>query len=141
MKERVGTSLFMLLPPIGLFAAIKFYQKCIDNNIKPIIGCQIPLKDRLSKHHLGSVVLLCQNISGYKNLIKLISQIHIQKKPNENPGATIDQLKQYNDHILLLSGGRTGFLGNNLLTENPDKIINSMEELPKAITSLPIESD
>ena len=26
-KERIGTSLFMLLPPIGLFAAIKFYKK------------------------------------------------------------------------------------------------------------------
>ena len=83
---------------LNMFAAIKFYQKCIDNNIKPIIGCQIPLKDRLSNHHIGSVVLLCQNISGYKNLIKLISQIHVQKKPNENPGVTIDQLKQYNEN-------------------------------------------
>ena len=26
-KHRIGTSLFMLLPPIGLFAAIKFYKK------------------------------------------------------------------------------------------------------------------
>jgi len=26
-KTRIGTSLFMLLPPIGLFAAIKFYKK------------------------------------------------------------------------------------------------------------------
>ena len=26
-KERIGTSLFMLLPPIGLFAALKFYKK------------------------------------------------------------------------------------------------------------------
>ena len=26
-KKRIGTSLFMLLPPIGLFAAIKFYNK------------------------------------------------------------------------------------------------------------------
>ena len=26
LKERIGTSLFMLLPPIGLFAAIKFYK-------------------------------------------------------------------------------------------------------------------
>ena len=24
---RIGTSLFMLLPPIGLFAALKFYKK------------------------------------------------------------------------------------------------------------------
>lgn len=27
IKDRIGTSLFMLLPPIGLFAAIKFYKK------------------------------------------------------------------------------------------------------------------
>jgi len=26
-KRRIGTSLFMLLPPIGLFAAYKFYKK------------------------------------------------------------------------------------------------------------------
>ena len=26
-KKRIGTSLFMLLPPIGLFAAIKYYRK------------------------------------------------------------------------------------------------------------------
>jgi uncharacterized protein len=26
-KKRIGTSLFMLLPPIGLFAAIKFYKE------------------------------------------------------------------------------------------------------------------
>lgn len=27
IKNRIGTSLFMLLPPIGLFAAIKFYKE------------------------------------------------------------------------------------------------------------------
>jgi uncharacterized membrane protein YfcA len=27
LKNRIGTSLFMLLPPIGLFAAMKFYRK------------------------------------------------------------------------------------------------------------------
>lgn len=26
LKKRIGTSLFMLLPPIGLFAGIKFYK-------------------------------------------------------------------------------------------------------------------
>ena len=26
LKNRIGTSLFMLLPPIGVFAAIKFYK-------------------------------------------------------------------------------------------------------------------
>lgn len=27
MKTRIGTSLFMLLPPIGIFAAIKYYKE------------------------------------------------------------------------------------------------------------------
>tara|TARA_B100000902_G_scaffold390542_1_gene439640 strand:+ start:1239 stop:1607 length:369 start_codon:yes stop_codon:yes gene_type:complete len=27
LKTRIGTSLFMILPPIGLFAAYKFYKK------------------------------------------------------------------------------------------------------------------
>ena len=27
LKHRIGTTLFMLLPPIGLFAAIKYYKK------------------------------------------------------------------------------------------------------------------
>lgn len=27
LKNRIGTSLFMLLPPIGVFAAMKFYKK------------------------------------------------------------------------------------------------------------------
>ncbi len=27
LKNRIGTSLLMLLPPIGIFAAIKFYKK------------------------------------------------------------------------------------------------------------------
>ena len=30
-KERIGTSLFMLLQPIGLFAAIRFYKKGFVN--------------------------------------------------------------------------------------------------------------
>ncbi len=29
---------------LNTFNAIKFYQACITNNIKPIIGCQIPIK-------------------------------------------------------------------------------------------------
>ena len=27
LKRRIGTSLFIILPPIGIFAAIKFYKK------------------------------------------------------------------------------------------------------------------
>ena len=103
---------------INMFAAIKFYQKCIDNNIKPIIGCEIPLKNKLSKQPDGIFIALCQNFDGYKNLIKLISEIHVKKRPNENSGATLEQLDKYNKGILILTGGRKGIFGSNLLIDN-----------------------
>ena len=53
-----------------MFAVIKFYQKCIDNKIKPIIGCEIPLKNIISNKREGTIIALCKNYLGYKNLIK-----------------------------------------------------------------------
>ena len=77
-----------------MFAAIKFYQKCIDNKIKPIIGCEIPLKSSVSNKLEGTIIALCQNYSGYKNLIKLLSEIHVGKKANENPAVIKAQLEK-----------------------------------------------
>ncbi len=126
-KNKIKT--LVLTDYLNLFAAIKFYQKCIDNKIKPIIGCQIPLIEKISRKNLGSIILLCKNFSGYKNLIKLISQIHVQKKPSENQGANIDQLRKYNKDVLLLSGGRNGILGMNLLVSDFDEKNNLAKSL------------
>ena len=40
LKNRIGTSLFMLLPPIGIFAAIKFYR---SNNVDIFAGLYMAL--------------------------------------------------------------------------------------------------
>ena len=100
---------------LNIFAAIKFYQKCIDNNIKPIIGCEISLKSRIPNTSEGTIIALCQNYIGYKNLIKLLSEIHVEKKVNENPNVTKSQLEKYNKGLIILTGGRKGILGENLL--------------------------
>ena len=55
---------------LNVFAAIKFYQKCIDNNIKPIIGCQIPVKYDDLDRFTPNITILCKNVDGYKSLIK-----------------------------------------------------------------------
>ena len=117
---------------LNMFATMKFYQKCIDNNIKPIIGCQIPLKDIILNKNIGTINLLCKSILGYKNLIKLLTEIHTKKKPNEGLGATIDQLRRFNKDILLLSGGRNGILGSNLLIDN----INEKIDLTKLLSDI-----
>ncbi|MQN02306.1 MAG: DNA polymerase III subunit alpha [Lachnospiraceae bacterium] len=65
----------------NMYGAIEFYQKAMKAGIKPIIGCEmyVATGSRLDKssqkgdtryYHL---VLLCENMTGYKNLIKLVS--------------------------------------------------------------------
>lgn len=48
----------------NMFGVMEFYEACIQNEIKPIIGLDIILEE---KH----IVLYCMNQEGYHNLIKL----------------------------------------------------------------------
>ncbi|PLX91472.1 MAG: DNA polymerase III subunit alpha, partial [Desulfuromonas sp.] len=66
----------------NMFGAIEFYQKASSAGIKPIIGCEVYVAPgaRFDKGNArGSsdasyhLVLLCQNITGYRNLCHLIS--------------------------------------------------------------------
>ena len=65
----------------NMYGALRFYEQALKHNIKPIIGCEVYVapkgrKDRNARsageaaYHL---VLLAQNNTGYKNLLKLVS--------------------------------------------------------------------
>ena len=127
---------------LNVFAAIKFYQKCIDNKIKPIIGCQIPVKLNESDISNSIVTILCQNIKGYKCLIKLLSEIHVQKKSSELASASINNLKKYNEGLIVLTGGRNGILGKNILSDKKDMQVKFIKELQEIFSNrLYIEID
>ncbi len=69
----------------NMFGAIEFYNKVIDQGIKPIIGCEFYLvnHDRTVKEKMDSensyyhLVLLAKNQEGYDNLIKLCSTAYL----------------------------------------------------------------
>ncbi|MBM3859294.1 MAG: DNA polymerase III subunit alpha [Verrucomicrobia bacterium] len=69
----------------NLYGVVDFYKAAMDNGIKPIIGCEayVAPGDRREKkaanareaaHHL---VLLAKDETGYRNLIKLVSEAHL----------------------------------------------------------------
>ncbi len=120
-KKNKVTSLAMT-DTLNLFAVIKFYQKCIDNKIKPIIGCEIPVSGISEHHDKPNIILLCKNLSGYKNLIKLISETHIMKRSSESAGLTLDLLRKYNSGLILLTGGRNGIFGKNFSEKDESEI-------------------
>ena len=64
----------------NLFGAIDFYQQAYKAGIKPIIGCELYVapKSRFDKNGDAGetaphLVVLAQNLQGYRNLIKLTS--------------------------------------------------------------------
>ena len=71
----------------NLFGAIEFYLAAKAKGLRPIIGCELYLTEtsRLERNgrsddgksifHLG---LLAKNLTGYQNLLKLVSDAHLQ---------------------------------------------------------------
>ncbi len=64
----------------NLFGAIEFYHKCLENNIKPIIGLTLSINDH-------EIYLIAQNYEGYQNLLQIntlmqqeeIALVHLDK--------------------------------------------------------------
>jgi len=68
-----------------MYGAYYFYKKCTENNIKPLIGLEINIKE-------NTFVLYAKNYDGYKNLLKLTSKENI----NTN------DLKQHNKNLICI---------------------------------------
>ena len=94
----------------NMFGAKDFHNKAQEHGIKPILGCEMYLaegsrfeksgkKDR-SGYHL---VVLAKNLTGYKNLIKLVSYAWTE---GFYYTSRIDKelLRQYKDGLIVTSG-------------------------------------
>ena len=60
----------------NMFGVIAFYEACVKEGIKPIIGCEMYIGEQRSDGRVNgdakeTIVLLCQNIVGYHNLMRL----------------------------------------------------------------------
>lgn len=72
----------------NLCGVMDFYDNCIKNNIKPIIGLDILIED---KH----IYLYAKNYLGYKNLLKINTLISKDK-------VIIEDLVKYNENVLVV---------------------------------------
>src|SRR3989304_9653136 len=79
--------------------AIEFYKEAISKNIKPIIGCEICVRNNRILSHL---VILIRNTRGYENLCQIISKSHIERK-GLTPVVEISDLKKMDEGLIGLS--------------------------------------
>jgi len=68
----------------SMYGVIEFYLRAREAGIKPIIGCEVYVapSDRRSRtsadKRLYHLVLLCQNMEGYHNLMQLVTKSHLE---------------------------------------------------------------
>ena len=97
----------------NMYGVIEFYKTCKKAGVKPIIGCEVYVStgSRFDKrtnidsyYHL---VLLCKNMVGYRNLIKLVSYGFTEGFYSK-PRIDEELLKQYSDGLVALSACLSG---------------------------------
>jgi DNA polymerase III subunit alpha len=95
-----------------LYGAIDFYQAARDAGIKPIIGCEVYVApgSRLEKKSSSGgrdvynhLVLLAKDEAGYQNLIKLVTDAHLQGYYYK-PRIDKEILAAHSDGLIALSG-------------------------------------
>ena len=103
----------------NLFALIKFYKAALSAGIKPIIGVEMWVQR--SGWEPARLVLLCQNLAGYRHLTRLVSRSYLQGQQRGMPVLDLAWLEGNTAGLIALSGGREGELGQALLNDRPDQ--------------------
>ncbi len=98
----------------NLFALIKFYKAALGAGIKPIVGVDAWVR---REGEPARLVLLCQNLTGYRNLTRLVSRGYLEGQQRGIPVIDHAWLVGHTDGLIALSGGREGELGRALLNE------------------------
>jgi len=107
----------------NMFGAIEFYKAAKDKGIKPLIGCEMYLveKSRLEKtgksedgksyYHLG---LIAKNLQGYQNLLKLVSDAHLNGFYYK-PRTDIEMIAKHAGGLIGFTGCLAGLIPQHLL--------------------------
>jgi DNA polymerase-3 subunit alpha len=95
----------------NMFGAVEFYLKAREAGIKPIIGCEVYVAPgsrfdkgnaRGSSEASNHLVLLCQNLTGYRNLCHLISAAY-REGFYYKPRIDWELLRQRNEGLIALT--------------------------------------
>ena len=102
----------------NLFALIKFYKAALGAGVKPIVGVEAWVQREGEPTRL---VLLCQNLSGYRHLTRLVSRSYQEGQLRSVPMLDHAWLHGHTEGLIALSGGREGELGRALLNDRSDQ--------------------
>ncbi len=102
-----------------MFGAVAFWRACRAVGVKPIIGCEVYVAtksryDRTGGEKYSHLVLLCENETGYRNLIHMVSKGFTEGFYSK-PRIDLELLREHSEGLICLSGCLAGRIPSLLL--------------------------
>jgi DNA polymerase-3 subunit alpha len=134
--EKLGHHALAITDHGNMYGAIDFYNQARKKGIKPIIGCEVYVSygsrfDRTrtegGQSAYNHLVLLAQNETGYKNLVKLVSYGHTEGFYYK-PRIDKELLAAHADGLIGLSGCLKGEVAESILYKDAGVALKSAGE-------------
>ncbi|RKN85510.1 DNA polymerase III subunit alpha [Paenibacillus ginsengarvi] len=110
-----------------MYGAIPFYKACIENGIKPIIGCEMYVatgsmltKASRQEQPTRHLILLAKNEAGYRNLMRLCSDAHLRGF-HYKPRTDVEQLALHSEGLICLSSCLGSEISQHLLHDRREE--------------------
>ena len=112
--KELGQSAVAITDHGVMYGAIDFYRAAKAKGIHPVIGCEVYVapKSRFDKNYTNGewhrhLILLCENMQGYKNLIHMVS-LSFSEGFYIKPRVDMELLEKYHDGLICLSACLAG---------------------------------
>src|SRR6266480_5355681 len=93
----LGMPAMALLDRNGVYGAQRFSVAAREQNIRPIIGCELSMEDG------GILPLLVENRTGYRNLCELLTEAHLRSEKGKC-AVTWSELPSFAEGLIALFG-------------------------------------
>ncbi|MGO5027542.1 DNA polymerase III subunit alpha [Candidatus Agathobaculum pullicola] len=109
-----------------MYGVIDFYRACKAKGIHPVIGCEVYLAphSRFDRSYVNGewhshLILLCENMTGYRNLIHLVS-LGFAEGFYMKPRIDMELLRQHSEGLICLSACLAGVIPRALAEGDMD---------------------
>ena len=118
----------------NFFGLVKAYKAAAELGLKLIIGADLHVLDPVDEERQHELCLLAQNVTGYRNLMLLLSRSYQQGQYLGQPRVKQAWVREHSEGVIALSGGRQGDIGQALLNGREDDAHAALTEWQRCFT-------
>jgi DNA polymerase-3 subunit alpha len=118
----------------AMYGAIDFYKRCHQEGLNPIVGCEIYIasgsrfnKQKSDLPNSFHLILLSQDIEGYRNLMKIVTIGHLEGF-YYRPRVDYEVLTKHNKGLICLSGCQHNEIAYYIKNGNLKKAKNTAQK-------------